>query len=41
MPGETMLAALNMEAPPYVPRTEYSAAGHWPLIDTARAAQER
>ena len=26
------LAALNLEMPPRVPRTEYSAAQHWPLV---------
>ena len=33
MPAEAMWAALNMEMPPVVPRTEYSAASHWPLIE--------
>ena len=28
-----MLAALAMEMPPVVPRTEYSAAYHWPLLE--------
>ncbi len=32
MPAEDMLAALNLDAPPVVPRTEYSAAYHWSLI---------
>ena len=33
MPADAMLAALNMEMTPMVPRTEYSAAAHWPLIE--------
>ncbi len=32
MSYEYGIAALNLERPPRVPRTEYSAQGHWPLL---------
>ena len=35
MSQEDGWAALNLQMPPRVPRTEYSAEGHWPLISAA------
>jgi len=32
MSREDGMAALNLEMPPRVPRTEYSVLGHWPLV---------
>jgi uroporphyrinogen-III decarboxylase len=29
-------AALNLEMPPRVPRTEYSVLGHWDLLEGSR-----
>lgn len=34
MSKENALAALNLEAPEKIPRTEYSAHGHWELVKT-------
>lgn len=33
MSREAMISALNLEMGPKVPRTEYSAEAHWPLIE--------
>lgn len=35
------MAALNLEMPPRVPRTEYSATTHWQLIKAVTGIQER
>lgn len=32
-------AAIHMEKPAYVPRTEYSAEGHWPLVSRVTGIQ--
>lgn len=32
MAKDAMLAALNLEMPPVIPRTEFSAETHWPLV---------
>lgn len=39
MSQEDGWAALNLRMPPRVPRTEYSAEGHWPLISAVTGIQ--